>query len=50
MALLLVEQNARQALALAERGYVMEQGRIALGGPARELLNDARVKQAYLGA
>lgn len=50
MALLLVEQNARQALALAERGYVMEQGRIALCGPARGLLNDARVQQAYLGA
>lgn len=50
MALLLVEQNARQALGLAERGYVMEQGRIALRGPTRELLNDPRVQQAYLGA
>ena len=50
MALLLVEQNARQALALAQRGYVMEQGRIALAGPASELLGDARVQQAYLGA
>lgn len=50
MALLLVEQNARQALALAQRGYVMEQGRIALAGPASELLGDPRVQRAYLGA
>lgn len=50
MAMLLVEQNARQALALAQRGYVMEQGRIALQGPASQLLSDARVQRAYLGA
>lgn len=50
MAMLLVEQNARQALTLAQRGYVMEQGSIALAGPASQLLSDARVQRAYLGA
>lgn len=49
MALLLVEQNARQALALAERAYVLESGQIAFGGPAAELARDPRVQQAYLG-
>lgn len=47
--LLLVEQNVRAALALAARGYVLESGRIALSGPARELLEDERVRAAYLG-
>jgi branched-chain amino acid transport system ATP-binding protein len=46
---LMVEQNAHMALQLATRAYVMETGRIALEGPARELANDAHVKQAYLG-
>ena len=50
MAILLVEQNARQALALAERAYVLEQGGIALSGPAAQLASDPRVRQAYLGA
>jgi branched-chain amino acid transport system ATP-binding protein len=47
--ILLVEQNARLALELAHRGYVMESGTISLSGSAKELLNDARVKEAYLG-
>lgn len=46
---LLVEQNARMALKLADRGYVLETGTILMGGPAQELLNDPRVKDAYLG-
>jgi branched-chain amino acid transport system ATP-binding protein len=50
MAILLVEQNARQALALAERAYVLAHGEIGLHGPARELAADPRVQQAYLGA
>jgi branched-chain amino acid transport system ATP-binding protein len=47
--ILLVEQNARLALELAHRGYVMESGVIALSGKSAELLNDSRVKEAYLG-
>jgi len=47
--ILLVEQNARVALELAHRGYVMESGVIALSGPSRELLEDSRVREAYLG-
>jgi branched-chain amino acid transport system ATP-binding protein len=47
--ILLVEQNARLALELAHRGYVMESGVIALSGKSSELLNDSRVKEAYLG-
>ena len=46
---LLVEQNVRQALALAHRACVLENGRLALAGPARELLDDERLKRAYLG-
>ena len=46
---LLVEQNARAALALASRAYVMESGTIALSGEARSLLADPRVRSAYLG-
>ncbi|HET6877009.1 MAG TPA: ABC transporter ATP-binding protein [Jatrophihabitans sp.] len=46
---LMVEQNARQALALADRAYVLETGRIVLEGPAGELAKDARVRHAYLG-
>ncbi len=49
MAVLLVEQNARMALKLAHRGYVMETGAITISGPAADLLNDQRVKEAYLG-
>ncbi len=47
--ILLVEQNARLALELAQRGYVMESGAIALSGKSTELLDDSRVKEAYLG-
>jgi branched-chain amino acid transport system ATP-binding protein len=47
--ILLVEQNARAALKVADRGYVLETGQIALSGPARELLRDERVRKAYLG-
>jgi branched-chain amino acid transport system ATP-binding protein len=47
--ILLVEQNARLALELAHRGYVMESGTIALSGSAKSLLDDSRVKEAYLG-
>lgn len=49
VALLLVEQNARQALEIAQRAYVMESGRITLTGPASELAADPRVRAAYLG-
>ncbi|MBI4965057.1 MAG: ABC transporter ATP-binding protein [Desulfomonile tiedjei] len=47
--ILLVEQNARMALELAERGYVLEIGRIIQEGPGRELMEDEQVKKAYLG-
>ncbi|WP_422099800.1 ABC transporter ATP-binding protein [Variovorax sp.] len=47
--ILLVEQNAHAALSVADRGYVLETGAIALGGPAAQLLGDERVKAAYLG-
>ncbi len=46
---LLVEQNARAALRLADRGYVLENGRVALAGPARELMADPTVQGIYLG-
>jgi branched-chain amino acid transport system ATP-binding protein len=49
MAILLVEQNARKALALAHRGYVLESGRIVLAGPAAELARSPAVVAAYLG-
>jgi branched-chain amino acid transport system ATP-binding protein len=47
--ILLVEQNARLALEFASRGYVMESGAIALAGKAKALLEDPRVREAYLG-
>ena len=47
--ILLVDQNARAALAIADRGYVMETGRVVLNGAAAELLRDPLVQQAYLG-
>jgi branched-chain amino acid transport system ATP-binding protein len=49
IALLLVEQNTRQALALAARAYVMELGAIVMEGAPRELLSDSRLVEAYLG-
>jgi branched-chain amino acid transport system ATP-binding protein len=48
--ILLVDQNARAALGVADRGYVMETGRIVLEGNARELLHDRQVQRAYLGS
>ena len=47
--ILLVEQNARQALQVADRGYVMERGRIVLSGSGQELLNMPEVQRTYLG-
>ncbi|MFO1340672.1 MAG: ABC transporter ATP-binding protein [Burkholderiaceae bacterium] len=46
---LLVEQNASRALALANRGYVMESGEVTMSGPAQALLDDPKVRAAYLG-
>ncbi|MEO6410795.1 MAG: ABC transporter ATP-binding protein [Burkholderiaceae bacterium] len=46
---LLVEQNASRALQLASRGYVMDSGEVTMSGPARTLLEDPRVRAAYLG-
>jgi branched-chain amino acid transport system ATP-binding protein len=46
---LMVEQNARLALRMADRGYVMESGRIVLSGAARELLHNDHIRAAYLG-
>ncbi|MDW7667684.1 MAG: ABC transporter ATP-binding protein [Bacillota bacterium] len=47
--ILLVEQNAKQALEIADRGYVLETGKIIAEGTGKELLQDAKVKEAYLG-
>jgi len=47
--ILLVEQNANMALAIADRGYVLETGNIALTGPGKELLANEAVRKAYLG-
>jgi branched-chain amino acid transport system ATP-binding protein len=47
--ILLVEQNARMALAVAKRGYVLEEGKITLEGLASELMREEKVRQAYLG-
>nr|WP_246015622.1 ABC transporter ATP-binding protein [Azospirillum griseum] len=49
MTILLVEQNARAALSIADHAYVMESGRIALQGPGRDLLKNDEVRRAYLG-
>ena len=46
---LLVEQNAKKALSIANRAYVLETGNIALSGDAKELMNNDSVKKAYLG-
>ena len=46
---LLVEQNAKKALSIADRAYVLETGKISLSGKASDLINDASVKKAYLG-
>jgi len=47
--ILLVEQNASRALQLADRGYVMESGEVTMNGPAKQLLDDPKVRAAYLG-
>lgn len=49
VAVLLVEQNAAAALAVADRGYVLETGRVVQEGPGRALLDDPRLRDAYLG-
>ena len=49
MTILLVEQNATLALQQADRGYVLEAGRVTISGPTAKLLTDERVRQAYLG-
>jgi branched-chain amino acid transport system ATP-binding protein len=48
--ILLVEQNAHQSLALSNRGYVLEIGRVVLEGPGKDLLQNPQVRKAYLGA
>ena len=47
---LLVEQNANKALSVADRAYVLETGSISMSGDAKMLMNDERVRKAYLGA
>jgi branched-chain amino acid transport system ATP-binding protein len=49
LTIFLVEQNVRQALKIAERAYVLENGRVVLQGSGRELLDEPRVQEAYLG-
>ena len=49
LTILLVEQDARAALKVADRGYILETGRIVAEGPARELLSSDRIQRAYLG-
>jgi branched-chain amino acid transport system ATP-binding protein len=49
MAILLVEQNAAESLRIADRGYVLETGKVMLSGDRQSLMNDDRVKQSYLG-
>ena len=49
VSILLVEQNLMQALSIADRGYVMENGRIVLSGSADELMHNDAVRAAYLG-
>jgi branched-chain amino acid transport system ATP-binding protein len=50
VAVLLVEQNVARALAIADRAYVLEEGRIVASGPPADLLGDPRIREAYLGA
>jgi branched-chain amino acid transport system ATP-binding protein len=49
MTIILVEQNVAVSLGLADRGYVLENGRIVMTGPGKSLLEDDRVRQAYVG-
>jgi branched-chain amino acid transport system ATP-binding protein len=50
VSILLVEQNARAALEVADHGYVLETGQIVLDGPAKQLAGDPRVIESYLGS
>jgi len=50
LTILLAEQNARQALAIADRGYVVENGRLTMSGPAKDLLRSPDIVEKYLGA
>lgn len=50
VAVLMVEQRARQALQISQQGYILDQGRCVLAGPARDLLGDERMAQLYLGS
>lgn len=49
ISILLVEQEIKRALAFAEKGYVLENGRIIMEGPSKKLLEDDLIKRAYLG-
>ncbi|MCY1408492.1 High-affinity branched-chain amino acid transport ATP-binding protein LivF [compost metagenome] len=49
MTVFLVEQNANQALKIADRAYVLENGRVVMQGTGEALLNDPKVRDAYLG-
>ena len=49
MSLLIVEQNVKQTLTVADRAYVLENGRIVLEGESHKLLNEEMIKKAYLG-
>jgi branched-chain amino acid transport system ATP-binding protein len=49
MTVLIVEQNVRATLAMADYAYVMENGTVVMGGPAQEVANDPRVQSAYFG-
>jgi branched-chain amino acid transport system ATP-binding protein len=49
MTILLIEQNANMALSIADRGYVLETGKLVLSGKGHELLESAQVRKAYLG-
>ena len=49
VSIILVEQNARMALKLADRGYVLVTGKITIQGPAQELMDNDEVRKAYLG-
>lgn len=49
MTIILIEQNAKLALKIADRAYVIESGEIYMNGPAQELANDDRIKALYLG-
>jgi branched-chain amino acid transport system ATP-binding protein len=49
VSMLVVEQNANMALSVADRGYVLQTGRVVLTGPAAELASDEELRRAYLG-